>query len=92
MRNKQEKHHIKESELSNLQMRIDLFKESNKKLTTDLELKNNKINHLVRENVLMKTTLEQFRDSENTSKEIKKICTDILENVDKYKKPTQNDL
>lgn len=83
---KQDKEHIKQKDLSDLQLRIDLYKESNNKLREDMQSKENKINHLVRENVLMKITLEQINDSPKTPQNIKKVCSDTLANVDKYKK------
>lgn len=83
-----DKEHIRQYDLNNLQMRIDLWKESNEKLTNDLETKDIKIKHLVRENVLMKDVLEQIVMSPETPSNIKKVCNDTLSNVEKYKKTT----
>lgn len=77
---------LKEATLNNLKLRIDLYKESNNKMIDDLNDKESKLKHKIRENVIMKNGFEMLVESENTPSEIKKFCQDILSNVEKFKK------
>lgn len=79
------KDHIRSQKISDLQLRIDLFKEANTKLSNEVFEKESKLKHKIRENVLMKVGFENIVNSENTPDNIKKFCQNILDNVEKYK-------
>lgn len=76
----------KDQIICELHDKLENIKKSNDSIKADLEIVKNKNHHLVRENVLMKITLEQINESLYSSVEIKNVCNNILNSVDKYKR------